>query len=314
MRGIATDVIMYPPSLVASCGVDAARFVLHKNDNYEGYIDGLAALGIASCVVIDRDSLAPWGDDWEAAVAWYAPIASKIDTVWSGNEPDAPPDSYSSFVQTPQQFNKLGEIVARRFRVYNPNITISTGGFSSGDPQWLQGVALDLFDVISIHPYYKRPDNMMVNYGNGTFGDLVGAYSMWNKPIIIGEWGVDDDALLPQYVKHGVQYWNSRDNFLFCLCDNQVARMGLYDTRLQPKPAYWQYVSVTKGPHVIYDVGDGVLKLMARLGDEPRSDEMYFHLRRTGETSHSITEGRLHRYRWTPQDGVQYEVNGSWSS
>lgn len=311
MRGIATDVKLYPPLMVKSTGVDIARFVLHVDDDYAGYINGLNDLGVQSAVVIDRDTL--YTNDWESCIEHYAQsIANKVRIVFAGNEPDGGPPS--SFVQSPKDFNQLGEIVARRFRKYNANIIVSTGGFSSGVRDWLRDISLDFYDVISIHPYFKRPDNFMVAYGNGTFGQITRDYEWWGKPVIIGEWGVDDDVLLPNYIRYGLSYWGSRDNFMFCLSDLQVPKMGLFDVRGQPKAAFWQYASITRGPSVKYDVGEGVMKLMDKYSDEPRSDEVYFHLRKTGEVSHSVTEGKKHRYRWTPDDGVQLEVNGVWSN
>lgn len=239
----------YRAADLAHAGVKWARVVALPAIDLVNYFHELHDHDIKILLAIVSESM--HGMTWEQVVAEYsARYSDLVDAVVGGNEPDI--ESPSSWTLQPWQVNNLMAPLRGAF----PNCTIVGPGLASGQPSWVAGLDLNLFDVMAIHPYGQGTPTYQSPYGfGGHVGLLIDGYKQYGKPVWITEWGAQANELgedqAAEYVREMLTYLRDRDDvevaMHFCWSSAMVPNFGLLRTDGSQSPSYDAFVSVSGG-------------------------------------------------------------------
>lgn len=192
--------------------------------DYKGWCARLQAVGIEPIAVLDRRAM--MGPKGYTIATKMSRLLKRLPTVfyWQiGNEPDGTEDS--SWHMTRRRFSQYLQAAVK---VFSGRYVIA-GGLVSGNASWLTGVDTHLVDAIAVHPYAQTPDSVLA---------LLDAYSQWNKPMCITEFG-GQDALFNNGHERAVYHTEMMYNMdthamvgmacVFCYSDRMVSGFGLVD-------------------------------------------------------------------------------------
>lgn len=195
------------PTSLRNIGSRWVRLVLLERFDLRPYIDACRAQGVKVLGAVARESLGIAGpaerwtfNDWidslgeahrltdsppeslngemsfdEAAELYEDRYGDKLDAWQVGNESDHV--SPSSWTLAPDDVNRL----ATAFRGRLPMKKIVGPGLVSGDPGYIRGLDLRLFDGLAVHGYGQRPGGSANDWGElpgnfGVLGDLFDRY------------------------------------------------------------------------------------------------------------------------------------------
>lgn len=134
-----------------------------------------------------------------------------------GNEPDDPGDASTGMhAEVWTNLLRVGCAVFHPSDQHNTPQLIS-GGLSSGQPSYLNGIEIPNCNLLGLHDYNSRmlQDGgdlwPAATYGFHELGAYLGAYeSVWSKlrGVAITEWGITDDVspFAGQYIEHWLSY------------------------------------------------------------------------------------------------------------
>lgn len=229
--GVNADSRFSTADIVAS-GARWARFPLRFSEDPGPWLVQAATRGLQTIMVLDShpDSL---GDDeglWpeRLAMAWRQ-YGSSVTVVQAFNEPDADPNSPSSWVMDRERLARGMRLVAEVM----PGARRWGPGLCSGQPSWGEGLPWETVECASLHLYGQRPapDWPDPNWGFGFVGDLIDRYRDTLKvPLVVTEIGLNtaevSEDLQAEYCGRMMAYLGNRDDLMaalwFCFSDLQV--------------------------------------------------------------------------------------------
>lgn len=218
-----------------------------------------------------------------------------LDYLEIGNEPDDP--GASSFGIPPESFERMVWMFHATFHDgQHDTPKIITGGLSSGQPAYLNGVALPACSLLGLHSYNERLRGWpSAGYGFGDLESYIGAYQhVWSEMagVALTEWGTTDDSdpFASEYIRHFLAVVREHPEVKlaawFALSDSQSStRHGLLRTDGTRKPQFTTYQKELSMPTFklgFKDYADQHPKI-----GKPLTDETYF----TPDTSVQIAEG-----------------------
>ncbi len=201
----------------------------------------------------------------EFVVSRYKPYVNYWQ-IW--NEPDS-----ASFL-TPNNYDaykKILEPAYDRIKREDPDATVLTAGISYPNKDFIERMykgSGDKFDILAVHAYYCRAynankDNMLLEDGfTGLYNDVIKKYKP-NDKIWITEMGCSTSGgigrgLQKEYLQKKVPWLLSQDYvekiFLYTYRDRVTAsdyenKFGFLTRALEPKPVFWWYSGIYKGPY-----------------------------------------------------------------
>jgi len=209
----------HDPSTIRGLGATWIRIVAMPDVDLTEYFRRCKAAGLQILLVLARES----GGDYAGLAARYATL---VDAVAVGNEPDAAPNSPSSWIMNQAEFVSLGKAVRGIFPHPSP---VVAGGMVSGQPSWLSGLDLSWADALCVHPYGKTPSETWPHpgWGTGVMGPLLDGYAAFGKPLLVTEIGLGthevSEEFQAEYLKRSLDYLNKRPDievaFWFTLQD-----------------------------------------------------------------------------------------------
>lgn len=263
-------------------GARWTRVVAKPDVDLRPWMRDAKARGLKILLVIARESFSQpfeqeerWTmDEWLASLQgeWSIPVGVSalpylatcqhyaglygglVDAVQGGNEADH--ESPSSWTMSPSDLNGLLLAINTAF---GAEMYVVGPGLVSGNPEYMNGVDLDLLDAIAVHPYGQRPDALQdwsETPGNfGTVAGLLDSYRRFQKPIWVTEVGVSttqvSEDFQARYCEAMMRSLKLRADvpvaMWFCHDDLMVPEFGLMRESEFPKPAATAFARVA-GP------------------------------------------------------------------
>lgn len=270
------------PTSLRSIGSRWVRLVLLERFDLRPYIDACHAQDVKVLGTVARESLGIQGsaerwtfNDWidslgeahrltdsppeslngemsfdEAAELYEDRYGDKLDAWQVGNESDHV--SPSSWTLAPDDVNRL----ATAFRGRLPMKKIVGPGLVSGDPGYIRGLDLRLFDGLAVHGYGQRPSGSADEWGElpGNFGVIWALFDNYARvmasmgrvlPIWATEIGISTTEVSREFQERycGDMMATLKGNkdvaaaFWFCMGDWMVPQFGIFDGEGGSKPA-----------------------------------------------------------------------------
>lgn len=201
--------------------------------NYKLWCDTLQARGVEPMAVLDKRAF--MFDDKSSIITRMNRLREKLPALyyWQiGNEPDGTEES--SWSMPKLRFSRYLQAGVKAFA----GRYVIAGGLVSGDTNWLRGVDISLIDAIAVHPYAQTPTSAL---------QLLDSYSRWNKPIVVSEFGGQDELFNDAH-ERAVYHTDIMRNFsshplvgmasVFCFSDKMVPGFGLVNAAGESKEVY----------------------------------------------------------------------------
>lgn len=197
----------HDPAWIRATGATWLRIVAMPGLDLSDYFKRCRAAGLKILLVLARES----GGGYDNYQRLYG---SLVDAVAVGNEPDAAPNSPSSWTMPQGQFVSLGKAARTAF----PHMPLVTAGLVSGQPDWLANLDLSWASAICVHPYGKSPSKTWPHpgWGTGYMGDLLDGYAAFGKPLLVTEIGLSStevsEEFQAEYLKRSLDFLNKRED------------------------------------------------------------------------------------------------------
>ena len=197
------------PAVLAAAGTRWVRCVVRENHDILEWISTLLHTHNIETLLVGDGSPESLGTDeatWTARMeAFKAQYGGLVKTWQFGNEPDnQDPNSIASWTMPQEMYNRL--LTTARAVFPRPEFTLIGAGLDSGQPGWLDGVELELIDVLDLHPYAKLPDTPELL-------DMLNGYRGRKQPIWCSEYDSRTKGmgayLLTQVDRAAVMCWSS---------------------------------------------------------------------------------------------------------
>lgn len=303
------------PAALAATGAKWIRCV-YREWLKRSWLEALRSHGIDPLLVGDSspDSLGKderkWSTRMEDARTRYGDLVK----YWSwGNEPDG--SGPASWAMDAAQVNRL--LAAARAAFPKDKFTLVFPGLVSGQPNWLNSVNYWLADVLDVHPYnkdFKTPEQ------RDQLDFMLRSYWNYRLPVWAGEF--DSRTLgLSGYLR---DHPNLQRACIMCWDSGMTKGEGLDLGLIQNNTAMADFVAAAGGPVVVppvvqppappapptdtFSVGPGMRALMAKRGDVPGSDEIYYkNAAGVDQWSECVAKsGRTYRYLFSNDTTFSY--------
>lgn len=231
---------------VVKTGAKAVRVVLKSGFSSASFqfLSDCTGAGITTMGVIAAESM--YVDNrmltnQEAAIWYHDRYEDFLDLLQIGNEPDI--DSPSSWTMLPVDLNQM---IWTFSRIWDKTPLVGPG-LASGNPGWVNSLAIEPLSYLAIHPYGQRPTPPADEWADlpGNFGyvaSLYEAYRSLGLPVLISEYGANEEETGPDLYNRYVPAMTDKlvelevpYAFHFCLDDVMVPSFGLYHDG-NPKP------------------------------------------------------------------------------
>ena len=183
---------------IAKTGAAWLRIVLKPDRDLTQVMDITHRFGVKSLCVFALESIGPDLTIPDQVAHYRDMYGDLLDAFQLGNEPDQDRSAAaSSWVMDQNELNRYLEAV----RPLLPNTPLIGPGLSSGNPDWLHGVRVDLLDAVAFHPYGKWPTAEEVKaksggpWGFGPLEPLAEGYAAFGKPLWVDEYGAPEFEL-----------------------------------------------------------------------------------------------------------------------
>lgn len=218
--------------------------------------------------------------------------------------------------------NELTEILWSFRNAFGPNVYLIAGGFSTGQPSYLDDVDLSPCNAVGVHPYGQRPDNVndwsWVPGNFGFVGDLLRSYGALGYPLWVDEVGIGsvNDRRQADYclaMLAALDHLGIDGAAWFCGRDFDGRRYGVLDANGNRKPSFSAFQDVARlilggQPQPVPEpepaqpwIGDGLLRGLQATGWTPVPG--------TGEVAWPVVRCQGDAVLlWDPEKGRVYRV------
>jgi hypothetical protein len=271
------------PASIAALGARWCRAVAYPDEDISNWIRECHQHGVRVLLVLAGESIGHSPSGWAGRIAYFRGLyGSFADAIQVATESDHVSDS--SWTMEPAELSQLLRVA--RFQL-GPDAYIVGSGMASGNPDWARRVDWGPCSAVACHPYTKEPGSAELNW-------LLDGYMAAGKPLWVTEYHARSLGMAAAL----------RDDprvevaLAFCYTSRMVDGFGLIED--PAALADFKTAAASGGTSVpdSFIVGDGMRALMARRGDVPAADEIYFKgPAGTDEWSECMAaSGRLYRY------------------
>lgn len=228
------------PAAIAATGASWVRTVYRDNLPFRSWLTRLKSVGIDCLLVGDSspESLGDNEDQWAGRMTVArSNLGDLVKCFQWGNESDG--TGIASWTMSQARVNRLLTVARTVFP--RSDYTLVAPGMVSGQADWLQGVRLDLVDVVDAHPYSKFVDT---DASRHELNWMLDRYRDLGKPLWLGEFDART-AGLASYLR---DYPGVDRAAVFCWDSNQTAGEGITGMGIKDNPtAMASFLAATGG-------------------------------------------------------------------